>query len=174
MWGKGKGDVGNELRLESNLSVLLIDPLSAMRDKWSKQLHEPKYGSGHGCRIIDWTRWQGLVLYIEDKGVNNAARPHGGRPAETGSLTASSLPLFLFGASLWTKVQNRLQSAVKSGPFISQCLPPDTAWHKVKSPKADYSGDLGEGKIRNEPKLETCWSMLLFGSLSAIWAWWVK
>ena len=28
---------------------------------------------------------------------------------ETGSLTASSLPLFLFGASLWTKVQRRLR-----------------------------------------------------------------
>ena len=34
------------------------------------------------------------------KGVDNAARPPGGSPAELGSLTASSLPLFLFGASL--------------------------------------------------------------------------
>ena len=53
----------------------------------------PKSGSRHGCRVIAWTRQQGLVLYIEDKGVNVAARlPESGR-AEAGSLLASHLPL---------------------------------------------------------------------------------
>ena len=37
---------------------------------------------------------------MEDKGVNVAARPPGGSPAETGSLTASSLPLLLCGAQI--------------------------------------------------------------------------
>ena len=44
------------------------------------------------------TREQGLVLHMEDKEVNVAARPPGGSPAEIGSLTASNLPLFLCGA----------------------------------------------------------------------------
>ena len=30
-------------------------------------------------------------------------------------------------------------------PCICRCLPPDTTWHKVKSPKANYSGDKGGG-----------------------------
>ena len=28
--------------------------------------------------------------------------------------------------------------------------------HKVNDPKADYSGDLGEEKVENEPRLEPC------------------
>ena len=56
---------------------------------------------------------------------------------------------------------------------ICQCLPPDKAWHKVKRPKADYSGVKGEG-VGNESRLEPCWSMLLIGSLGAMWAWWAK
>ena len=50
----------------------------------------------------------------------------------------------------------------------------DRTWHKVKSPKANKSGNKGEGKVWNEPRLEPCWSMLLIGSLGAIWAWWGK
>ena len=58
--------------------------------------------------------------------------------------------------------------------FICRCLPPDTTWHNVKSLKADESGDKGEGKVWNEPRLEPSWSMLLIGSLGAMWAWWGK
>ena len=43
------------------------------------------------------------------KGVYNAARQPGGSPVEAGSLTASRLPLFIFGASLWTKVLKGLR-----------------------------------------------------------------
>ena len=28
--------------------------------------------------------------------------------------------------------------------------------------------------VGNEPRLEPCWSVLLFGSLGAMWAWWSK
>ena len=31
---------------------------------WGKQFHEPKYGSGHICRVMAWTRQQSLVPYI--------------------------------------------------------------------------------------------------------------
>ena len=31
---------------------------------WGKQFHEPKCGSGHVCRVMAWTRQQGLVPYI--------------------------------------------------------------------------------------------------------------
>ena len=45
--------------------------------------------------------------------------------------------------------------------YICLCLPPDRTWHKVNDPKVDYSGDLGEGKVRHEPRLKPaglCWS----------------
>ena len=50
-----------------------------------------------------WTRQQGLVLYMGDKGVNNADCLPEGNLAETRSVTASSLLLFLFRASLQPK-----------------------------------------------------------------------
>ena len=31
---------------------------------------------------------------------------------------------------------------------------------------------LGEGKVGHEPKLVSCWSMLVIDPLSAMWAWW--
>ena len=59
--------------------------------------------------------------------------------------------------------------------FICRCLPPDMTWHMVKSHgQKAKSGDKGEGKVGNEPRLEPCWSMLLIGSLGAMWAWWGK
>ena len=30
---------------------------------WGKQFHEPKCGSGHVCRVMVWTKHQGLVPY---------------------------------------------------------------------------------------------------------------
>ena len=54
----------NELRLEPFWSMLLIGSLGAMWAWWGKQFHEPKYGSGHVCRVIAWTRQQGLLPYI--------------------------------------------------------------------------------------------------------------
>ena len=50
----------------------------------------------------------------------------------------------------------------------------DRTRHKVNEPKADYSGDLGEGKVGYEPRLEPCWPMLLIDLLSAMLAWWAK
>ena len=41
-----------------------IGSLGAMWAWWAKQFHEPKCGSGHVCRIMAWTRQQGLVPYI--------------------------------------------------------------------------------------------------------------
>ena len=54
-------------------------------------------------------------------------------------------------------------------PDICVCLPPDRTWHKVYNPMVDYSGDLGEGKVVYEPRLEPCRSMLLIDPLSAMW-----
>ena len=45
--------------------MLLIGSLSAMWAWWGKQFHEPKCGSGHVCRVMAWTRQQGLVPYID-------------------------------------------------------------------------------------------------------------
>ena len=55
---------------------------------------------------------------------------------------------------------------------ICFCLPPDRTWHKVNDLKVDFSGDLGEGKVRIEPRLEPRWILLVIGPLSAMWAWW--
>ena len=57
---------------------------------------------------------------------------------------------------------------------ICLCLPPDRTWHKVNDLKVDYSGDLGEEKVRHEPRLEPYLAMLLIDPLSAMWAWWAK
>ena len=61
---KVEGKVGNEPRLEPCWSMLLIGSLNAMWPWWGKQFHEPKCGSGHVCRVMAWTRQQGLVPYI--------------------------------------------------------------------------------------------------------------
>ena len=61
---KRRGEVGNEPRLESCWSMLLIGSLGAMWAWWGKQFHESKCGSGHVCRVMAWTRQQGLVPYI--------------------------------------------------------------------------------------------------------------
>ena len=53
---------------------------------------------------------------------------------------------------------------------ICRCLAPDRTWHKVN----DYSGDLGKGKVGNEPRLEPYWSVLLIHPLSAMWVQWAK
>ena len=55
---------------------------------------------------------------------------------------------------------------------ICLCLPPDRTWHKVNDPKVDYSGSLGEGKVKNELGLKPCWTILVTGPISAMWAWW--
>ena len=44
--------------------MLFIGSLDAMWAWWGKQFHEPKCGSGHVCRVMAWTRQQGLVPYI--------------------------------------------------------------------------------------------------------------
>ena len=43
-----------------------------------------------------------------------------------------------------------------------------------QKPEGRLSGDKGEGKVGKEPRLEPCLSVLLIGSLSAMWAWWGK
>ena len=58
--------------------------------------------------------------------------------------------------------------------YICLYLPSDRTWHKVNDLKVDYSGDLGEGKVGHEPRLKPCWTMLIIGPLSAMWAWWAK
>ena len=51
-------------------SMLLISSLGVMWAWWGKQFHKPKCGSGHICRVMAWTRQQGLVPYIGFKKVH--------------------------------------------------------------------------------------------------------
>ena len=51
---------------------------------------------------------------------------------------------------------------------ICRYLLPDRTWHKVN----DYCGNVGEGKVRHEPRFEPRWSMLVIDPPSAMWAWW--
>ena len=44
------------------------------------------------------------------------------------------------------------------------------AWHKINDLNADYSGDLGEEKVKHKPRTESCWSVVLIDPLSATWA----
>ena len=65
-------------------------------------------------------------------------------------------------------------SFIAPGRFsnICLCLPPDRTWHKVMTRRSIIEG-LGEGKVGHEPRLEPCWSLLVIGLLSAMWACWV-
>ena len=74
-------------------TLLVIDPLSAMRVYWVKQYHGPKSRSGHTCQNIARTRPWGLVLYKGYIGVWKAARPSEGGPTKVGGFSASNLPL---------------------------------------------------------------------------------
>ena len=40
--------------------------------------------------------------------------------------------------------------------------------------KVDYSRDLGEGKVKQEMRLEPCLTMVVIDPLSAMWALWAK
>ena len=61
---------------------------------------------------------------------------------------------------------------ISSGALFVSAFHQDRTWHKVNGPKVDYSGGFGEGKVKHKPRLEPCWTMLVIGPLSAIWAWW--
>ena len=52
---------------------------------------------------------------------------------------------------------------------ICHCLSPDRTRHKVNDPKVDYCGDLGEGKVGHEPRLEPYWTVLVIDPLSTMW-----
>ena len=67
----------------------------------SQAVTQPKSGSGHRCQVIAWTRQQGLVLYIGDKGVNVTACLPGGGPAEARDLSALNLPLISIPHPAW-------------------------------------------------------------------------
>ena len=51
---------------------------------------------------------------------------------------------------------------------ICLCLPPGCTWHKVNKLIVDYSGCLvGGGEVGHELRLETFWTLLVIGPLSA-------
>ena len=57
---------------------------------------------------------------------------------------------------------------------ICLCLPPDRTWHKVNDWKVCLKWGLEEGTGGQEWGLEPCWTLLLIGSFSAMWAWWAQ
>ena len=57
--------------------------------------------------------------------------------------------------------------------FMCLCLPLDRTWYKIDDPKVGLMWGLREGEVGYEPRLERCLTMLVIGSLSAMWAWWV-
>ena len=79
----------------------------------------------------------------------DAFSPTEGGPAKFGGLAASSLPLL--GKARWQ---------------TSRGL--DTRSMTRRSIKVGIKG----GKVVHEPKLEPCLTVLVIGTLSAMWAWW--
>ena len=71
---------------------------------------------------------------------------------DLGSIPGRVIPKIeemVLDASLLNTQHYKVQSKGKlsntgKGVYICRCLPPD----KVNNPKADYSGDFGEGKVR--------------------------
>ena len=74
----------------------------------------------------------------------------------------------------WQSGTDAKQSAEQSAriPNICLYLQPDRTWDKVNDQKFEYSGDLEEGKVGHELRLEPCLTMLVIGPLYAMWAWW--
>ena len=64
-----------------------------------------KHRSRHGCLLIAKTGQQGPVQYKGDTGVNLAARPPEGGPAEPRDLSTRSLPLL--DNTLWDQSQQQ-------------------------------------------------------------------
>ena len=50
-------------------------------------------------------------------------------------------------------------------------LPLDRTWQKVNDPKLGLKWRLGEGKVGHGPRHEPCWTLLVIGSISVMWAW---
>ena len=110
-----------------------------------------------------------------------------GRPDAPVSLSSAYLPrvhLLIVGsvegqyvtqeaASYTTKVVQPLISRLENHLFVaaSHQTRLDT---RSKARRPIKVGIKGEGKVGNEPRLEPCLSVLLIGSLSAMWAWWGK
>ena len=83
------------------------------------------------------------MLYEDDKGINDAARPPEGGPAEAGDLSASSLPLNIECLARMpdSPLKASVLSTVANQADICLCFPPDRTWHKVNDPKVNYNGD---------------------------------
>ena len=74
--------------------------------------YRPKHGSRHGCLIIAWTRQQGPGLYKGDKGVNDAAHPPEGGPAEPGAFRPQVYLCWTMPAGV--KAKNKLMLSASS------------------------------------------------------------
>ena len=111
----------------------------------------------------------GLVPYKGDK---SAARPPEGWPSRSwGPIRPRVCSWFR------APIRHECQTAqLKSrGRAIYLSLPPTR--HDLtqgQKPEGLLKWDKGEGKVGKEPRLEPCLSVLLIGSLSAMWAWWGK
>ena len=53
--------------------------------------------------------------------------------------------------------------------FICHSLTPDRTWHKVNDSKVGLLWKLREQGVRLDPRLERCWTILVIGSLCAMW-----
>ena len=69
------------------------------------------------------------------------------------------------------KLMQSPSSLVPKELFVSASYQTDT---RSKSRYLDYSGDLGEWEVGREPRFESCFTLLLIGLLSAMWAWWTR
>ena len=58
-----------------------------------------------------------------------------------------------------------LKNSRRDKQDIYLCLPPDRIWHKVFF----YSGGLEEGKVGLKLRLMPTWTILVIGSLGAMW-----
>ena len=93
-------------------------------------------------------------------------------PSGTDARQSAEKPLHQAVARRASSLRGNVPTLLGGNLYICLYLPPDRSWHKVNDPKVDYSRDLGEVKIRPEPRLETCWTMLVIGPPIVVCAWW--
>ena len=113
------------------------------------------------------------MQYKDAKGINDAARQAEADQPKPGAFRFQ-ICHWVLTARYGCQTVCFKASARSTVVDICLCLPSDRTWHNVNDPKVNYSGDLGEGKVGHESRLEPCWNMLVINwttRFSAIQGW---
>ena len=106
--------------------MLLIGSLGAMWAWWGKQFREPKCGSGHVCRVMAWTKQQGLVSYI---GFENVHGDLYFKLSVKNDYSTRKNTMCFFDLLKWNMIFKHIEITTKYAKQAPTCQP-ICNWHK--------------------------------------------